>query len=517
MPRSVKDYFEKLPSRIVSILQACGLLETEQTPIAKPLSELLGLYEQTLRNRERSDIHISVTMNAVREVFAACGFVFWRDIKDEKVEAYLRDLRQGERHLSHRRSNAYLVACQSFCNWVVNDRVWTRESPLRGLKKLDVKQDPRHTRRAITVEELRRLLATTATGPERYGMGGWERCLVYWCAALTGLRAGEIRRLRVADFDLAGATVTVRAVKATKNKQTRQQPLNAKICAALREFFGSRPPDSKAFGGSYIALTDKTVDMLRDDLGAAGIPYQDSQGNCFDFHALRGEYASLLIESGADIKQTQELLRHSTAALTLGVYARLTSQSRKAQAIENLPDLSLPESHPQLLAKTGTDDRDVAVESLRKVYVADGQDRTASDNIESSPNGTSISCNSRTDKSTEKQTSKPRRLLLGQSIRQEVCHGQVYARTADQPSPPMSAASGGGPRPVLHETAAQGAGRGGLGATSSPLSGTSVHPAADDLDVPVPGARRGPILPAGRSPLVGLLVRRGKGLGVCQN
>jgi hypothetical protein len=72
-------------------------------------------------------------------------------------------------------------------------------------------------------------------------------------------------------------------------------------------------------------------------------------------------------------------------------------------------------------------------------------------------NGTSISCNSWTDKSIEKQASKPTRLLLEQSIRKEVCHGRVYPRTAGQPSPPsspVSAANGEGSRPVLHEAAA---------------------------------------------------------------
>jgi len=67
-------------------------------------------------------------------------------------------------------------------------------------------------------------------------------------------------------------------------------------------------------------------------------------------------------------------------------------------------------------------------------------------------NGTSIGCNSRADKNTEKQTSKPRRLLLWQSLRKEVYHEPVYPGTANQPSPPMSAAGGARARPVFHET-----------------------------------------------------------------
>ena len=40
----------------------------------------------------------------------------------------------------------------------------------------------------------------------------------------------------------------------------------------LRAFLSSKMPDSKAFGGRYVRLTDKTAPMLRGDLEAAGIP-----------------------------------------------------------------------------------------------------------------------------------------------------------------------------------------------------------------------------------------------------
>src|SRR3990172_4835422 len=130
-------------------------------------------------------------------------------------------------------------------------------------------------------------------------------------------------------------------------------------------------------------------------------------------------------------------------------------------------------------------------------------------------NGTSISYKSRTDKSTEKQTSQPRRLLLWQSIRKEIYHGPVYPRTARPPSPPRSAVSENGGRAgsVLRETAARGTSRGRPGAASGPLSGMPVYAAGNDLDVPAPSARVGPVLPGGGGPPVGFPVcpRRGSG------
>jgi integrase len=375
LPTDVKDYFEKLPSRIIGALQKCGLLESEQTPITKPLSELLGMYEQALKARERSAGHIFHTVQWIKEVFDACGFNLWREVKDQKVEGYLRDLREGERHVGYRRSNAYLIACQSFCNWIVNDRTWARESPLRGLKKLNAKEDPRHTRRAITVEQLRTLLQKTADGPERYGMSGRERYLLYRVAVESGLRRGELTRLRKADFDFDAGTMTVRAEKASKNKRRREQALSVGLCAELKVFLASKLPDAKAFGGWYASLTDKTADMLREDLAEAGIPYADDKGDVFDFHALRGETASLLIDAGVDPKQAQEIMRHSSIGLTMDVYAKIIGGKKKAQAIAALPDLSLSSLRDEEAVKTGTDDRDVTAESLRKVYSQDAQVR----------------------------------------------------------------------------------------------------------------------------------------------
>jgi len=364
LPADLKDFFEKTPSRIVSALQECGLLESEQTPVLKPLPELVAMYQQALHAKARNEEHVQRTGEMANEVFKACGFAFWRDVKDQKVEAFLRDLREGDRHVGHRRSNAYLTACQSFCNWVADDRKWARESPLRGIKKLNVREDPRHTRRALEVDQLRKLLQTTADGPERYGMSGRERYLLYRLAAESGLRAGELRRLRRADFNLDAGTVTVRAVKATKNKRTREQALRPGLCADLRDFLASKLPEAKVFGGSFAVLTRRTADVLKEDLQAAGIPYADDQGNVFDFHGLRVECASLLINSGVDPKQAQEIMRHSSIGLTMDIYAKVLGGKKNAQAVESLPDLSLPEAQQQAAVKTGTDG---AVGSLRQV------------------------------------------------------------------------------------------------------------------------------------------------------
>ncbi len=61
-------------------------------------------------------------------------------------------------------------------------------------------------------------------------------------------------------------------------------------------------------------LTDKTADMLKRDLAAAGILYVDEAGLYADFHALRRSYVSFITSGRVHPKIAQRLARHSATA-----------------------------------------------------------------------------------------------------------------------------------------------------------------------------------------------------------
>jgi integrase len=68
-------------------------------------------------------------------------------------------------------------------------------NPIAHLEPLNVKADRRRDRRALSVDEVKRLLNATAEGPDRYGTTGPERRLLYWLALEMGLRSNELRSL----------------------------------------------------------------------------------------------------------------------------------------------------------------------------------------------------------------------------------------------------------------------------------------------------------------------------------
>ena len=83
-------------------------------------------------------------------------------------------------------------------------------------------------------------------------------------------------------------------------------------------------------------------------LAVAGIAKDSPGQGVLDFHCLRTTYVSLVIESGASVKEAMTLARHSTPNLTLNVYAR-ARQERLEQVAAKMRDwgIRLTQVHPR--------------------------------------------------------------------------------------------------------------------------------------------------------------------------
>ena len=274
-----------------------------------------------------------------------------------------------------------LVTSQEFLEADYDTIKGAVESPLRHLKPLNVKLDKRRVRRALEVDELRRLLEATKSGPERYGMSGHERFLVYKLATESGLRSKEMRRLTVGSFDFANQKVAVEAVDA-KGKREDVLPLRPDTAALLRQFLRGKMPAVRAFGGTSGKLTKHTANMIEADLAATeardtsgkvvrkSVPYIDDVGRFADFHSLRHTCGTLLAASGCHPKVAQKIMRHTDINLTMSLYTHVL-EGQESKAVNGLPDLSAPSS--KMIRKTGTDDLG------SDLQVLDGNARTSVD------------------------------------------------------------------------------------------------------------------------------------------
>ncbi|MBN2490864.1 MAG: hypothetical protein JXQ29_08450, partial [Planctomycetes bacterium] len=103
--------------------------------------------------------------------------------------------------MSSRTSNGYLGVLKSFFNWGVNKKRFPH-NPVQSLDRLNESLDRRYIRRALTPEEFSALVEATRTGPSFHGLSGPDRAVLYLVSGFTGLRRGDLKRLKARDFDL---------------------------------------------------------------------------------------------------------------------------------------------------------------------------------------------------------------------------------------------------------------------------------------------------------------------------
>ena len=188
-----------------------------------------------------------------------------------------------------------------------------------------------------TPEQVKRLIAAIAPDDLR------GRALLL-TVSFTGLRSSELRGLRWKDVDFKTRQLHVRQRADRHNeigppkseKSVRTVPLDEITLEALREWklrSQYSKPDDYVFGTrtGHVFSQDKILDVLSAVMKAASLV--DKEGNpLYGLHALRHFFASWCINSlesgGRELapKKVQELLGHSTIAMTLDLYGHLSPE-----------------------------------------------------------------------------------------------------------------------------------------------------------------------------------------------
>ena len=256
-----------------------------------------------------------------------------------RVEKVLRELQKDGRSAKTLRN--YSDGLAAFCDWC-KKRDYLDIDPLEKLHPFDA--TPQTKRRALTPDEIMALLA--ACQPNRRS--------AYETAICTGLRAGELKALRVSHLDAVRSGIHLEAAW-TKNRKTGFQPLPKWLLNKL-----VNESRGKAKTEPLLYVSSHPGSDLEIDLKDAGIAKWTDAGK-IDFHALRVAYVSLVFEAGASAKEAQTLARHSTPDLTLNVYGR-TRATRLAEVVEKVGE----NIHPGHRNDTSTPEIQVTDRSPRK-------------------------------------------------------------------------------------------------------------------------------------------------------
>lgn len=175
------------------------------------------------------------------------------------------------------------------------------------------------TARALTHAELKRVLAAA------------DGTIVEWVVRIahaTGLRSGEIRRIRFRDVDFRRGTVSVvgRPGWQPKTKQALRTIPCPELVAQLREAGFAGRPDALLIGEK---AERRIHEQIRAVFKAARVSVTRP------IHSIRHLFASDLCEAGVPIHVAAKLLGHSDPAITLAIYAH-SNQRAETEAMERL-------------------------------------------------------------------------------------------------------------------------------------------------------------------------------------
>ncbi len=207
---------------------------------------------------------------------------------------------------------------------------WAAINPIRLVRQSAV---PQHEEIVLTPIEVSALLSELKDP---------FRALIL-LASVTGLRRGELFGLKWEDVDFHEAEI--RVVRSMVDQvegppktlaSRRPIPMSPELASVLENW---RKQSSFSSAHDWVFASPNALGkkpywpdavLKRHVLPAAeraGITKR------IGWHSFRRTLATLLLSSGASVKTAQELLRHSSPTMTLGVYAKaITAEKRGAQA-----------------------------------------------------------------------------------------------------------------------------------------------------------------------------------------
>ena len=366
--RRVKGYKDKIATQQLAAklekeaeLAREGIVDRYKEHRKKPLVQHLADFRQSLLDKGDTEDYARLTHNRVKAILTACNFVFISDIQPSRVQRYLAERKRDG--LGIKSCNHYLTAAKNFLNWMVDDQRVDKNS-LEHLKGQNAKTDIRRQRRALMPDEISTLLTATIKGPKHHNLTGKERYMLYTLALTTGFRCKELASVTWQSLNLSVSEPSITVVAGyTKNRHEATLPLREDVARLFRQWSaeGSFSKSSKVFQKFN---KSKGAAMIRRDLEAVGIAYQDEAGRFADFHGQRHSFITCLGRSGATVKETQALARHSTSALTLDVYTHIGLHDER-RAIEKMPQLHDLDGkndagkNRSVALRTGTDNKPV--------------------------------------------------------------------------------------------------------------------------------------------------------------
>jgi integrase len=280
----------------------------------------------------------------LRQISAHLGARKVKSITLDTLKTYQRERSQ---HVGARIINLEL---RILVNVLKEANLW---SPI-GTHYKPLKEHESEIGRALSVIELQKLEMAAAHNPSWLVAFNAEKL-----AANTGLRGGEIKRLKLSDINLEARRLRIRRAGTKTDAGARLVELNHAATEAMARLYmraqmlGASEPDHYLLPADLSRHT-KSNDPLKSKIGFDASLHQESWRSAWRsllkaagfaglrFHDLRHTFITLMAERGVPLPIVQSMVGHMSARVTR-YYTHISTQAAR-QAVELL-------DKPQIVGK----------------------------------------------------------------------------------------------------------------------------------------------------------------------
>lgn len=242
-----------------------------------------------------------------------------KDISGKDVQRYLNSLSLSYKSTLTRKS----IISQIF-DFAIVDLDMDVKNPCDRVS-VDTRL-PRSTRSALSDEDVQAIKDTTK---DEFILAP----LIYY----TGMRCGEAIALQFQDIDFKNKTIKItKGLTHHGNQPVISPPKTAsgiRIVPLLPQLEALLPKKHRKT--DYVVSGEKP--LTKSALAKRWEKWEKNHNVKFDRHSIRHTYATMLYESGIDVKAAQRLLGHANFSTTMDVYTHLSDKHLK-EASEKLID-----------------------------------------------------------------------------------------------------------------------------------------------------------------------------------
>ncbi len=344
----VSEILVQVKAGLMKSVDAYRLLYVDNTHVDVDVAA----FERSINSKGNVARYNKTTVTRLRRMIALDGIDRIGQISRDRLPDLIDKLRafvdpETDKPLSESTINDYLAVYRQFTRWATPKRLLV--DPL--VNSSGIKVTTKKDRRDVLVDEVAAIVVQATASTARYLMTGPDRAMLYLMAYGTGLRANELRQLRVEWVKFEATPQPYIAIPEEVQKKTgRAKDLKHPIPRWLADklfawldgradglVFPSMPRDVAPLfdrdredaRAAWIAAA--TTDAERPDREKSDFLARQTVDGEVVFHSNRHAFSTNALAT-LDLKTAQRLTRHTTTAMLTDRY----SHSRIEQAAEGV-------------------------------------------------------------------------------------------------------------------------------------------------------------------------------------